>query len=80
MDFEINNLNFSKDKKAKVCVVGTGAVGLCSIKNLKEYSDYFDIVAYEFCGSIGGTWIYTDQTGYDENGFRIHSSMYKNLK
>uniref|UniRef100_A0A8D9C0F0 Uncharacterized protein n=1 Tax=Cacopsylla melanoneura TaxID=428564 RepID=A0A8D9C0F0_9HEMI len=30
--------------------------------------------------NVGGTWVYTEQTGRDQYGLPVHSSMYKRLK
>lgn len=27
----------------------------------------------------GGLWVYTDKSGTDEDGYPVHSSLYKNL-
>ncbi|XP_032684627.1 flavin-containing monooxygenase FMO GS-OX-like 2 isoform X2 [Odontomachus brunneus] len=65
--------------KIKICVVGGGAAGLCAIRHLVGNSK-FDITAYEQTNEIGGTWVYVEQVGLDENGLPIHSSMYQNLR
>lgn len=64
-----------------VCIVGAGAAGLVTLKNFLDYRQEFgDIVCYEQTKFVGGTWNYVEQTGTDENGLPIHSSMYKNLR
>ncbi|XP_014467551.1 PREDICTED: flavin-containing monooxygenase FMO GS-OX-like 4 [Dinoponera quadriceps] len=65
--------------KIKVCVIGGGAAGLCAIRHLVGNSK-FETTAYEQMSKIGGTWVYTEQVGLDENGLPIHSSMYQNLR
>ena len=62
----------------KIAIIGAGAAGLCCAKHL---CDEFLVRVYEMTGGVGGTWVYTDKTGYDETtGLPIHSSMYHNLK
>lgn len=64
----------------KVCVVGAGAAGLCAARHLIERNDKFDVQVFEQSGQVGGTWVYRDEIDQDENGVKIHSSMYKNLR
>jgi len=63
----------------QVAVIGAGAAGLCAARHFAQSSRAVPCV-FEQSGCIGGTWVYTDQTGYDTRGEPIHSSMYKNLK
>ncbi|KAF5274052.1 hypothetical protein FQR65_LT04450 [Abscondita terminalis] len=58
-------------------VIGTGPAGLVATKYCLQNG--YDCDVYEQTGSIGGTWVYTDLIGMDEDGIRIHTSMYKNL-
>ncbi|XP_011635501.1 flavin-containing monooxygenase FMO GS-OX-like 2 isoform X1 [Pogonomyrmex barbatus] len=69
----------NQEKKIKVCVIGAGAAGLCAIRHLAANMT-FEITAYEQTNEIGGTWVYKEQVGLDENGLPIHSSMYQNLR
>lgn len=62
----------------KVCVIGAGAAGLCAARYLKEIS--WNAHVFELSDVVGGTWVYTEETGHDCLGNAIHSSMYKNLK
>lgn len=41
----------------KVCVIGTGALGLVAIKNLTEQG--LDVTAFERSHQLGGTWGWT---------------------
>ncbi|XP_034193607.2 uncharacterized protein LOC117610392 [Osmia lignaria lignaria] len=66
-------------RKRKVCVVGAGAAGLCAAKHLAENSN-FEIKVYEQTNDVGGTWVYKEVTGVDENGLPVHSSMYRDLR
>lgn len=69
----------NEEKKTKVCVIGAGAAGLCAVRHLAEDAK-FETTVYEQTNEIGGTWVYKEQTGFDENGLPIHSSMYQNLR
>ena len=64
----------------RVAVIGAGAAGLCAVRHLKARPELFDPVCFELSSRIGGTWVYTEKTGLDENGIPIQSSMYKNLR
>lgn len=65
--------------KLKVCVIGAGAAGLCAVRHMAGNPN-FDATIYEQTSEIGGTWVYKEQVGLDENGLPIHSSMYRNLR
>ena len=65
-------------KDTRVCVIGTGPSGLCALRYLRE--KFCNIVAFEQMEQLGGLWVYSDKTGFDEDGVRVHSSMYKNLR
>lgn len=70
----------SKSRKmSKVCIIGSGAAGLCAARHCASLED-FQPVVYEQTESIGGTWVYNPNTGSDHHGLAIHSSMYRNLK
>lgn len=68
-----------RKEKIKVCVIGAGAAGLCALRHLAA-NTIFEVRAYEQTNDIGGTWVYKEQVGLDENGLPIHSSMYQNLR
>lgn len=68
-----------QERKIKVCVIGAGAAGLCALRHLAA-NTIFEVTAYEQTNDIGGTWVYKEQVGLDENGLSIHSSMYQNLR
>lgn len=65
--------------KIRVCVIGSGAAGLCAVKFFSN-DDNFEPAVFEQSDKIGGTWVYDEKTGYSNQGFPIHSSMYKNLR
>ena len=64
----------------QVCIIGSGAAGLCAIRNFSRHLDKFDIEAFEKTNSVGGTWFYNEKREKDEFGLPIHSSMYANLR
>ncbi|XP_066995497.2 uncharacterized protein [Anabrus simplex] len=63
-----------------VCVIGAGAAGLCAARHLAARPDKFSFQVFELTAKVGGTWVYTERIGMDENGQAVHSSMYKNLR
>ncbi|XP_055891637.1 uncharacterized protein LOC106078289 [Biomphalaria glabrata] len=68
-----------------VAVVGAGAAGLCALRHLTSSEHvasrhHFEVTCFEQSSRVGGTWIYTERTGSDQNGLPVHSSMYKNLR
>ena len=69
--------------KKKVAVIGAGAAGLISAKELRDLGH--DVVVYEQTNSIGGVWAYTDEVEDDLLGSsgsrkKVHGSMYKHLR
>ncbi|XP_072037202.1 uncharacterized protein [Amphiura filiformis] len=64
----------------QVAVIGAGAAGLCAARYLSAKPDSFEPTVFEKSDRIGGTWVYTEETGKDQYGLPIHSSMYTNLK
>lgn len=67
-------------KKQLVCVIGAGATGLTSTKQVVSYPDEFDVIVFEKSSEVGGLWNYTDSIDVDEHGLPVHTSMYKNLR
>lgn len=65
-------------KKLKVVIIGAGVAGLCAARHAKQSGH--EVTIYEQMSEIGGTWVYTDQTGVDEYGLRVHTSMYQGLQ
>lgn len=79
----MENERISNNKTAvkRVCVIGAGAAGLCAARHLAKNSNAgFEFTVFEKTDQVGGTWVYTDKIGKDDNGLPIHSSMYKNLR
>ena len=66
------------DKNTRVCVIGAGPTGLCALRRLRE--KFCNIVAFEQMEQLGGLWVYSDKTGFDEDGVYVYWSMYKNLR
>ncbi|CAL7938279.1 unnamed protein product [Xylocopa violacea] len=66
-------------RRKRVCVIGAGAAGLCAARHFAANLN-FEVNVYEQTNDIGGTWVYTDTTGVNENGLPIHSSMYRDLR
>ncbi|XP_068213247.1 uncharacterized protein [Palaemon carinicauda] len=60
-------------------IIGGGGAGLCAARQVLATGKYVPIV-WEQSPGLGGTWRYNPNTGRDENGLPIHSSMYRNLK
>lgn len=61
----------------RVGVIGAGPAGLCTIRHSIAFG--CEVIAFEQSDKIGGTWNYTDNTGKDERGLDVHSSMYQGL-
>lgn len=61
----------------KVAVVGAGAAGLCAIRHALSFG--CDVTAFEQSDKVGGTWVYSEETGRDKHGNELHSSMYRGL-
>lgn len=61
----------------KLCVIGAGAAGLCAARHGAQFG--YEVTVFEKSSEIGGTWVYTDETGKDKNGLDVHSSMYQGL-
>lgn len=75
----VNTKRYSRLRS--VCVIGSGAAGLCALRHFSSKPDCFDrIVCYEQSDRVGGTWNYTEQTGLDQHGLPILSSMYRDLQ
>ncbi|KAK6192660.1 hypothetical protein SNE40_004094 [Patella caerulea] len=62
--------------RKRVCIIGAGPSGLACLRYLTESRERFTVQAYEQGTESGGCWVYTDETGRDKNGFRIHNTIY----
>lgn len=58
-------------------IIGAGAAGICAAKHGLNFGH--DVVVFEQTNQIGGTWIFTQETGKDKYGLDVHSSMYEEL-
>lgn len=67
-------------KLLRVCVIGAGAAGLAIARHLTSQVDIFNVSVFEQASSLGGTWVFNEDTGTDERGLPIYSSMYRNLR
>ncbi|KAF5274059.1 hypothetical protein FQR65_LT04457 [Abscondita terminalis] len=61
----------------KIAIIGAGVAGIVSLKYALEKGHECD--CFEETGEFGGTWVYTDESGIDENGRKIYRTMYKDL-
>ena len=64
----------------RVCVIGAGAAGLAAARHLTSELDVFDVRVYDQASRVGGIWVYSENTGPDERGIPVHSSIYRNLR
>ena len=65
----------------RAAVIGAGAAGLSMARHLSPpagYSLHSNVkilpTVFEMGESVGGTWIYNDQTETDKPGSKVHSS------
>ena len=63
----------------RVAVIGAGPAGIVMARYLLKEPELFTVVVYEKKASIGGVWVYEENTGLDSNGLPIRSDMYANL-
>ena len=63
-------------ERRKVAVIGAGAAGLVAAKRFSTAG--WNVSVFEQTDTIGGTWVYTDEVGTQDEP--IHTSMYKNLR
>ena len=61
-----------------IAVIGAGRAGICAAKTALAYG--YTVTVYEQTGKLGGTWVYTDETGTDKNELNVHTSMYEGLR
>lgn len=64
----------------RVCVIGAGAAGLAAARHLTSELDVFEVRVFEQASRVGGIWVYSENTGIDERGITVHSSIYRNLR
>ena len=73
-------LQISDTMARNVAVIGAGPSGLCCVRHLSERPNDFNVVCFEKSSNIGGMWVYSNNTGLDDEGQPVHSSLYRNLK
>jgi len=67
--------------RVRVAVIGAGPAGLCAARHILSRPETFDPpVVYETTDHLGGTWFYEERVGPHDNGYPIHSSMYRDLR
>ena len=52
----------------RVAVIGAGPAGIVMARYLLKEPELFTVVVYEKKASIGGVWVYEENTGLDSNG------------
>ncbi|CAK9805895.1 Senecionine N-oxygenase [Anthophora quadrimaculata] len=64
----------------KIAVIGAGSAGLAALRHstLDIYKN--EVICYERTDQVGGTWVYREESGVDQYGLPIHTSMYKSLR
>ncbi|XP_016360697.1 flavin-containing monooxygenase FMO GS-OX-like 2 [Sinocyclocheilus anshuiensis] len=67
--------------RTRVAVIGGGPAGLWAARHILSRPEAFDPpVVYEMTDHLGGTWFYEERVGTYDNGYPIHSSMYRDLR
>lgn len=64
----------------KIAVIGAGSAGLAALRHCTSGTYDIQVVCYEKTDQLGGTWVYREETGLDQYGLPIHTSMYNNLR
>ncbi|XP_043462320.1 flavin-containing monooxygenase FMO GS-OX-like 2 [Leptopilina heterotoma] len=66
--------------KIRIAIIGGGVAGLIVARHVTSRPEFYSVCLFEQTDEIGGTWVYTDETEFDENQLPVHSSMYENLR
>lgn len=61
----------------RLAVIGAGVGGLTAAKN--GLAAGLDVMVFEQEAQLGGTWVFSSETGKNQYGIDVHSSMYKGL-
>lgn len=61
-----------------IAIIGAGPSGLFSAKH--SLARGHRVTVYEQSETIGGVWVYTNDTGKNQYGLNIHTAMYKGLR
>ena len=64
----------------RVVVIGAGPTGLCALRHLADKPELYEPMAFEKLDTVGGMWVYSDKTDFDENGHITNSNLYKTMK
>lgn len=67
-----------KMSKSTYCIIGAGLAGVNAARHALHAGG--DVTVFEQTSKVGGTWVYTDETGKDKYGLDVHTSMYQGLK
>uniref|UniRef100_A0A671QUR1 Flavin-containing monooxygenase n=1 Tax=Sinocyclocheilus anshuiensis TaxID=1608454 RepID=A0A671QUR1_9TELE len=71
----------ARRSRTRVAVIGGGPAGLWAARHILSRPEAFDPpVVYEMTDHLGGTWFYEERVGTYDNGYPIHSSMYRDLR
>ncbi|XP_023348013.1 flavin-containing monooxygenase FMO GS-OX2 [Eurytemora carolleeae] len=63
----------------EIAIVGAGAAGLNAARHVAHTYNCIPTV-FEKNSSFGGVWVYNPNTGIDQRGEKIQSSMYRDLR
>lgn len=81
MTIEETGLLLFVRRMLRVAVIGAGAAGLCVARHVLSHLKVFTPpVVFELSEKVGGTWCYDERVGRCDNGWPIHSSMYRDLR
>ena len=64
----------------RVAVIGAGASGLAALHRLTAETDNLHVTAFERSAEVGGVWVYTPQTGVDDDGLPVNAYMFQNRR
>jgi len=66
----------------RVCIIGAGPSGLCSLRNVLSSSKSINVTLFEQQDDIGGLWNYTgaEVKLLDVNGNAVIFPMYNDLR
>ncbi|XP_062558931.1 uncharacterized protein LOC134223755 [Armigeres subalbatus] len=64
--------------KSTYGIIGAGLAGVNAARHALDAGG--EVTVFEQTSKVGGTWVYTDETGKDKYGLDIHTSMYQGLR
>lgn len=62
----------------KVAIIGAGVAGIAAARRAVQYN--LECTIFEAIGSIGGTWVYTENAFTDEFNNPVHSSLFASVR